>query len=87
VIVVIKYLDLKGAEVVSREGHMRGIIEDCIIDFTSKKICSAVLKKKSIINSFSMIKFNSITDFNDVIVYNGNSFNLDKATINRCRNI
>jgi uncharacterized protein YrrD len=86
VVAVIKYLDLKGSEVVSRKGNMKGFIDDCIIDFKSKKICSAVLKKNSIINSFSMIAFNGISNFNEVIVYNGNFYNIDKIIINKCKN-
>jgi sporulation protein YlmC with PRC-barrel domain len=61
VILLIKYLDLKGTEVVNQKGTMTGIIQDCIIDFSNKRICAAILKKKSHFRTFSDLVWNEVS--------------------------
>lgn len=75
-----KYLDIKGKSIVNEMGDVKGIIDDCLVDYNDFKITSLVVTINNIF-SFSncrVIALKSIKCFGDNVVYQGQVSKINK---------
>lgn len=78
---MIKYLDIKGSNVVDEAGEVKGAVEDCIFDCRSKKIYSLIVIKKSPLIHSYLLKFNDVNQYGDNLMTKGKLFPIDRNTI------
>lgn len=82
-----KYLDFRGSTLFDSRGNNRGIIEDCIMDFKKKKICSVVLTKKEFFTTSYLLPYRDIKKMRDLIISDGEIHRLDKHILRKNKNL
>lgn len=80
---MLRYLDIKGMEIVDTNGTKIGIIEDCIADIKTGRVCSAVIKRKGIKCSYHITALNNIKNFKGTVICSENYYNISKKTITK----
>lgn len=78
---VIKYLDIKGSCVINEEGEIKGSVEDCIFNNSSKRIHSAIVIKKSPLIHSCVIKLSDIKHFGDNLIVKGKLYPMERGAI------
>jgi uncharacterized protein YrrD len=78
-----RYLDIRGSSIVNRIGEEKGVIDDCIFDYKSKRVCSLIAESKSIFPHFYAVKFEDIKNIEHVLICDGKLYEIDKGVLNR----
>lgn len=78
---VIKYLDIKGSCVVNETGEIKGTVDDCIFDNSSKRIYSLIVIKKNPLIHTCIISFRDIKHFGENLITNGKLYPIGRRVI------
>lgn len=82
---MIKYLDIKGSNVIDEGGEIKGSVLDCIFDRKSKRIFSVmVIKKTPLIHSY-ILKFKDINNLGDNLMTKEILHPVNRNVISKCR--